>query len=127
MFDRGFYRVIGGPPIHRRLWGGWRDGPADTRTGKESGRGDYCLSTEELQAARLPAAAADDGRRRRRRFGCTGERRRRRRRYGLWTQLFPWGRERKGEREGRDTGSGELAYLAANLEILFVPLQLVGG
>ena len=98
---------------------------ADTRTGKESGRGDYCLSTEELQAARLPAAAADDGRRRRR-FGCTGERRRRRR-YGLWTQLFPWGREGKGEREreGRDTGSGEHT-LRLIWKFLFTPLQLVG-
>ena len=95
-------------------------------TGKESGRGDYCLSTEELQAARLPAAAADDDGRRRRRFGCTGERRRRRR-YGLWTQLFPWGREGKGERggEGRDTGSGEHT-LRLIWKFLFAPLQLVG-
>ena len=61
VFDHGFYRVIGGPYIHWRLWGGRTDGPRTngrTHAEKESERGDYCLSTEELQAVRLPAAAA---------------------------------------------------------------------
>ena len=82
------------------------DGPAETERGRESERGDYCLATEELQAARLPAAAAAaDGSVALENGGGGG---------GVMVggPSYFHGEERKGEKRHREW----LTYVAAKLE-----------